>query len=478
MVTGSIFIQNPNGDDDSTGGTSGGTTDDTGNTGNDNPDLEEEIIKNIINKVPTEPSEESGDQSQEGTGENQTTSAEAIVEKLNAVEETLSKIEGESLAKKALDNLGSTFTEIGESRKTMTDEEKKATDEESKKIIQETKRLVNLIKKPETVKETVDKLLPDMAKMYTEEEKKNKDTFKILKEVVEIANISSEKQGQMEVTKENLEFKDNEVLIKPTLQDIKTAAEKSNAQKELLKNSMKNIVGEGMDQGLKSSVTVNVPDTFKNSSGIGTVIDQETMNELKNADVDEVKVNMGPVSYVLDKEFIQEKSQFSIKFSTKKDSSLKETSKDFPKDAKNVGSPTFDLNSETDGKRNNKFEKPIVVKINLDNVSGLNTRGFTEWDFENLTPYRQEVSSKGEVEWVPVSCFYDKATNSLIIPRGHLSKYTLLKSTKSYSDVENSWAKNEINALKGKGVTSDEELFSPDSNVTREEFAGWISPGR
>jgi hypothetical protein len=56
-----------------------------------------------------------------------------------------------------------------------------------------------------------------------------------------------------------------------------------------------------------------------------------------------------------------------------------------------------------------------------------------------------------------------------------LSKYTLLKSTKTYSDVEDSWAKNEINILKGKGVTSDDELFSPQSNVTRAEFAGWIA---
>jgi hypothetical protein len=77
------------------------------------------------------------------------------------------------------------------------------------------------------------------------------------------------------------------------------------------------------------------------------------MDELKKSEIDEVKVNMGPVSYVLDKEFIEEKSNFSIKFSTRKEASLKSDSKEFPKDAENIGSPTFDLNSEVDGKKDN-----------------------------------------------------------------------------------------------------------------------------
>ena len=465
VVNANVLIENSNNNNDddddnknSSGNNSGGTTEDETSQDGVYSDLKDEI----------ESIGESSDGSQQSTGSE-------IIEKLSAVEETLSKIENERLAKNALDNLGNTFVEIGKSKKEMTDEEKENADKESEKIVEATKRLVNLIKEPKEVKETVEKLLPDIAKMYTEEEKKNKSTFKILKNIVEIANVSSEKQGLLEVSKERLEFKDNEVILKPTLNDIKTAAEKSNAEKELLKESMKQIFGEGVDTGLKSSVTVNVPDTFKNSEGIGTIIDKETMDELKNNNIDEVKVNMGAVSYILDRDFIEKKSDFSIKFSTKKDSALKEASKEFPKNAKSVGSPTFDLNSETNGRRDNVFEKPIVVKINLDNVLGLNTKGFGEWDFENLTPYRQEISKTGEIRWVPVNSFYDKESNSLIIPRGHLSKYTLLKSTKSYSDVENSWAKNEINALKGKGVTSEDELFSPESKVTREEFAGWIA---
>jgi hypothetical protein len=50
-----------------------------------------------------------------------------------------------------------------------------------------------------------------------------------------------------------------------------------------------------------------------------------------------------------------------------------------------------------------------------------------------------------------------------------------MKSKKSFSDADQSWAKSEINALLNKGIVSDSAKFEPQSALTRGEFAQWIA---
>ncbi len=56
-----------------------------------------------------------------------------------------------------------------------------------------------------------------------------------------------------------------------------------------------------------------------------------------------------------------------------------------------------------------------------------------------------------------------------------LSKYTVMQSQKSFSDVDNSWAKDEINELLGKGIVDETSTFQPKSQVTREDFTTWVA---
>ena len=50
-----------------------------------------------------------------------------------------------------------------------------------------------------------------------------------------------------------------------------------------------------------------------------------------------------------------------------------------------------------------------------------------------------------------------------------------MKSSRSFSDIKNSWAENEINALLNKGILDEEVAFNPEENVTRKEFAVWMT---
>lgn len=77
--------------------------------------------------------------------------------------------------------------------------------------------------------------------------------------------------------------------------------------------------------------------------------------------------------------------------------------------------------------------------------------------------------------WQAVGGAYDKSKNTITAKRTHLSKYTVLKSDKKYSTLEDSWAKNEIASLKNKGIIEDDSLFNGSENISREEFACWVS---
>jgi len=64
---------------------------------------------------------------------------------------------------------------------------------------------------------------------------------------------------------------------------------------------------------------------------------------------------------------------------------------------------------------------------------------------------------------------------TLSVKRGSLSQYTVLKSSRTFNDIENTSAKDAVQKLLNKGVIQPTTSFNPDSPLTREEFASWIA---
>jgi len=93
-------------------------------------------------------------------------------------------------------------------------------------------------------------------------------------------------------------------------------------------------------------------------------------------------------------------------------------------------------------------------------------------EIDNLSVHRMDEETG---QWQPVVGIYDPVTNTLSTNRLQLSQYTIMKSSRSFSDIKNSWAENEINALLNKGILDEEVAFNPEENVTRKEFAVWMT---
>lgn len=121
-----------------------------------------------------------------------------------------------------------------------------------------------------------------------------------------------------------------------------------------------------------------------------------------------------------------------------------------------------------DEEETKKLEKPVELKFNVGDFE------FWEEDYNpsSLSIFRLDEESG---EWEPVGGKYDPVTNTVRTNRLTLSQYTVMQSNKTFADVENSWAKDEINELLGKGIIDETASFNPQETITREEFTTWVA---
>lgn len=77
--------------------------------------------------------------------------------------------------------------------------------------------------------------------------------------------------------------------------------------------------------------------------------------------------------------------------------------------------------------------------------------------------------------WEPVGGQYNRVLKMLSVNRLYLSKYTVMKSTMAFNDVDQSWAKDEINELLGKGVIDASDTFNAEADMRKDEFVSWVT---
>lgn len=133
-----------------------------------------------------------------------------------------------------------------------------------------------------------------------------------------------------------------------------------------------------------------------------------------------------------------------------------------------VGEPeiVYEMSMLVNNEKQEKFSKPITLTFNL-----------TVFKLEKESPDSLAIFKKNELTNVfePVGGIVDPEGRKIFVNRDNTSQYTVMKSKKSFSDADQSWAKAEINALLNKGIVSDSAKFEPQSALTRGEFAQWIA---
>ena len=254
---------------------------------------------------------------------------------------------------------------------------------------------------------------------------------------------------------------ENNKEIKVIFQDSEKELELVLSVKSI-NNLSKNSVGLRIESALSFILT---PDSLDIEQIINYLKDEGWKN------VDEESLNNRKVAISIknfnEKEMEREPAFQAANEMTKGKNTFKQASK------------IFDINiillADNDSKQSatyiKKFKNKLVIEISLDN--SLLNKGKISINSKKLGIYRYDPDKKS---WRYVGGKVDPDTGRVYLKTDHLSIYGAFEYHKTYSDIQSSWAKEYIEILSAKQIVSgiNDELFQPDRNVTRAEFAKMI----
>ncbi|MBN2898611.1 MAG: S-layer homology domain-containing protein, partial [Clostridia bacterium] len=379
------------------------------------------------------------------------------------------KVQTASAAKTVLQQLPSTLTQLSAAKQTLTsDADKENLDKGMADLINSTERLVALINQPDQSKSLVKTVIQPLGDYYKGIDPKSLASKNLMNSAIKLSNAAITQAGTVNTSWDNVKIEQGgRVDLTPSPNQIIQAARNAAQTEAELETQLSESLEGGLENAIISTVTLKMPDSLKNAPKTAAGLNAQTMTALKDNNIEKVNLDLGAVSFGIDDKFIEAQQSTDLSFNVDRERPLSEADRDrMPKGSHPVGAPVVNLSATQNKQANDTFNHPLDVSFHLDQFDNVPK------DPTSLGIFRLNESTNN---WEPVGGVYDPATNSIHTKRTHLSKYTVLQSEKNYSNIEDSWAKNEIASLKGKGIIEDDELFTASDNVTREEFAGWIA---
>lgn len=125
-------------------------------------------------------------------------------------------------------------------------------------------------------------------------------------------------------------------------------------------------------------------------------------------------------------------------------------------------SNTLDISIKSDN-GNIAINKPVEVTLNISNVN--DPRKAAVYYYNNTTGKWEYVGGK-----------VNKADNTITFSATHFSQYAAFEYDKTFNDIKNHWAKDDIEVLASKHIVEgvDANNFAPDKTITRAEFAAMM----
>ncbi|PHO07915.1 S-layer protein [Thermoanaerobacterium thermosaccharolyticum] len=111
------------------------------------------------------------------------------------------------------------------------------------------------------------------------------------------------------------------------------------------------------------------------------------------------------------------------------------------------------------------FDKPITVKLSL---NGIDT---TKYDPRKISLFKIDNDTA-----IYRGGKYDKAANTITTKLYGFSTYSLMYYNKTFKDISNHWAKDDIEYMASKHITDGitPDTFNPEGNVTRAQFTAFL----
>ncbi len=351
-----------------------------------------------------------------------------------------------------------------------------------------------LIQSSDKIIESIDKLSPERTLQQLEtiktvveglenllnQEINDKDKEKVQNQIQGIIKTVLDNVSRQPIPQKSVEIEGQKVNVGELNQrDLEAAIQRAKEVRTALLEQARGSLGDYVVSNIPLTITLVAT---SDSDRRGVSIPEGTADFLRELGVESVGLDMGPVQYTLHPEQINQNGQSELFLVSQWANDLAGQggpvwSRLYQK--MGVGSllaiqwqdlipqsPVYELNRMVNGQVDNEFDKPIEIGFDL-------KKGLSVEEANQMAIVRMDEVTG---EQVLVGGQYDPLTGKISCFRDHLSKYTVVKSNKTFADVDDSWAKTEINALLNKGVIKKTDKgFEPTAKMTREELVGWIA---
>ncbi len=397
-------------------------------------------------------------------------SANVATEYLESMERSIDSIEDEAALTGALDSYINTLNVI--TKLNVADPTDEAAQAEQEKWVES-----QVVKISDVVTKSIQKITSDESIVNV-----TKKVIDQIKQVELDTNVkkTAEVKNKVASLAQSVLTKVSEVKVKQTVEVVDDVSKVSFDQAEVAQKVAEKAVNfktlsdsfndyYGAENVRKFDFEVTLV-TERVSNKVQVPIDKETINTLNASGVDALSVAVGGTTVKLKKEVYAEELEegaeppeivVDMDFSDQ-GFEVRDEKVNFKKGV------VTDVKVFLDQEERKKLNKPVELKFKVDDFE------FWEEDYKtsSLSIFRLNEETD---EWEPVGGRYDPVTNTVRTNRLTLSQYTVMQSNKSFADVENSWAKDEINELLGKGIIDEAENFNPEEKISREEFTTWVA---
>ena len=330
------------------------------------------------------------------------------------------------------------------------------------KIVDKVKDLEDLKDLDKVTSEQANKILD---KILDKEVKVNK------KQAEYISNILNQ-VGQLTP---KVEEKGGKKVVKADKEDLKKAIEDANKALEKVINSIKDINSKEIETLIKENIaiTINIENIDKKDT-IEVMIPADIMAELKEKAIAlQIKTPSGdivlPAGAISSNILINAKDILINREPTKDIDILKQKLASKNKGLISYGIP-FDFEAlaiDTNGNKTKikQFNYKVKVRIPMDKK-----------DLDSIKDKRKAgvyyIGDNANVEFKGGKF----EENAIIFETDHFSTYMVMEYNKTFTDIQNHWAKEVIEVLAARHITGGitENLFAPDQLVTRGQMVTFI----
>lgn len=352
------------------------------------------------------------------------------------------------------------------------------------KLIQSSDKIVETIDKLSSERtlqqlETIKTVVEGLGNLLNQDIN-DKDKEKVQSQIQGIIKTVLDNVSRQPIPQKSMEIEGQKVSVGELNQrDMAAAIQRVKEVRTALLEQARGSLGDYVVSNIPLTITLVAT---SDSDRRGVSIPEGTADFLRESGVESVGLDMGPVQYTLSPEQINQNGQSELFLVSQWANDLASQGRPvWSKLYQKMGvgsllaiqwqdlipqSPVYELNRMVNGQVDNEFDKPIEIGFDL-------KKGMSVEEANQMAIVRMDEVTG---EQVLVGGQYDPLTGQISCFRDHLSKYTVVKSNKTFADVDDSWAKTEINALLNKGVIKKTDKgFEPTAKMTREELVGWIA---